>query len=459
MTVDQKITLLNEKLSEVNVKAVIVPTNDAHFSEYVSSYDKCREFISGFTGSAGTCVISHSGSVLWSDSRYFLQAEDELKSTTIQFMKSGVEGVPTIEQWLKSHLNEGDSVGFDAKLFSVEQVAELQNKLLPLKLQAINDPFDSDVWPSRPLPPTAPVEPMEVSVAGESSESKLLRLREMLSLNDGESYVVSMLDEIAWICNIRGGDVDYNPVVISYLIVESNKAVLFVDKQKVNSRTEFILNQSSIYVMEYSDFDDYIAQNASNTYMLNPSKSSYHTRSLIKNIKFESGPTAISLLKSQKNETEIKGFKQAMIEDGVALVKFYMWLEESLQKGDIVGEWDLSCKLIEFRSQSPLYRGESFTPIVGYKDNGAIVHYSVTPQSSKTITRDGFLLIDSGGQYSCGTTDITRTLHLSFTPTEQECIDFTLVLKGNLSLSMAIFPKGTRGSQLDILARKDMYSY
>lgn len=461
MKINKRIELTLNHLSKGNIKALIIPSNDPHFSEYVADYYKCREFISGFNGSAGTMVITTKGSRLWSDSRYFLQAEQQLNGSEIELMKMGMENTPTIAQWLTATLDEDDKVGFDAKLFSIAEVERLQTDMQSLHLTPISDPF-IEIWSDRAALPKKEIMVLDASITGENTTSKIGRLRRELNLKENEVYIVSPLDDVAWLMNIRGEDVNYNPVAIAYSAIELNKQILFIDKIKVSSDIEKKLTSQNIEIRSYNDFDDYIANLKDKTLILNSDKINYHIylqsveNSL--NVKREIGATAVSIMKAIKNKCEIEGFKRAMIEDGIALIKFNIWLEESVQNNGTTSEMEVSKKLEEFRSESSLYKGLSFGSIVGYGQNGALAHYSVTEESSQTIKADGFLLMDSGGQYICGTTDITRTVHLS-KPTKQQQIDFTLVLQGNIDLATAIFPTGTRGSQLDILARRPMLSH
>ncbi|MFI3321401.1 MAG: aminopeptidase P family protein [Rikenellaceae bacterium] len=452
--INQRIASLREVLADSGITAIIIPSNDPHFGEYVPSYYKCREYISGFNGSAGTAVVSTYGSALWTDSRYFLQAEDQLSESEVELIKMGYETTPTFAQWLKKSLKAGEKVAVDAKLFSVSEFERLKLSLGEIELTTIDDPF-TKIWNDRPLPPSIPIFTLDITTTGEGVQDKIKRVKATLDFKENEAYIVTATDEVAWLCNIRGGDVDFNPVAMAYAIIENDTTTLFIDINKVDEQVSVSLSRRGINIEEYSDFENYIDSISHKTFIVNGEKSNLSSFLKIKNSRFEKGATVVSHLKSVKNETELEGFKRAMIEDGKALVKFYIWLEEALNGGGTTSEWEVNCKLKEFRGESQLFVGESFGSIVGYNEHGAVVHYGVTPKSSKTITKDGMLLIDSGGQYLCGTTDITRTIHLS-TPTKEQQKDFTLVLMGNINLASAIFPTGTRGSQLDILARKSL---
>ncbi|MEG1649985.1 MAG: aminopeptidase P family N-terminal domain-containing protein, partial [Rikenellaceae bacterium] len=432
MKIKARIELLLTHMNNNKIDAIIVPSNDHHFSEYVADYYKCREFISGFNGSAGTMVITLFGSALWTDSRYFLQAEQQLKGSGIELMRMGIDTTPTPSQWLSKTLSEGGKVAIDSKLFSIAETEKLQSELYDFDITPIDDPF-LNIWNDRPKLPNQKIIVLDAAITGENTTAKISRLRNELELKENEVYLVSALDEVAWLMNIRGADVDYNPVAIAYAAVELDKQILFIDKTKVEPNIENKLKAQNIEIREYNDFDNYIAGLKNKILILNSDRINYHIyllasqNSLI--VKREIGAPKVAQMKALKNKCEIEGFKRAMIEDGVALVKFNIWLEEKLQSDGYSSEMEVSQMLREFRSQSPLYKGLSFGSIVGYKQNGALAHYNVTKESSQTITADGFLLMDSGGQYACGTTDITRTIHLS-KPTKQQQIDFTLVLEG-----------------------------
>ncbi len=461
MKIQERINQLVKYISKRAISAIIIPSNDPHFSEYVSAHHKCREYISGFTGSAGTVVITAKGGGLWTDSRYFIQGEEQLAGTSLDLMKMALPTTPTISDYLLSNLKKCDAVAVDAKLYSVADFNSLKAELSGLNLIAIDDIFE-ELWNDREPLPKEPIISMGAIIAGENRVSKLSRVRKALNITTDKFYLVSALDEVAWLLNIRGSDIEFNPVVIAYCIIEHSNATLFIDKNKISEEFEANLNRKGVEVQEYSEVDSYMSQQRCKTLICNTQKTNRHIYDIAVNsgvrIVEEEGVSVISHLKSIKNSKEIEGFEKAMIEDGVALVKFNIWLEEALQNGGVTSELEVSAKLKKYRERSLLYKGPSFDPIVGYKMNGAIVHYSVTPDSSQLITKDGMLLMDSGGQYECGTTDITRTIHLS-TPTPQEKIDFTLVLQGNIDLANSVFFKGMRGSQLDILARRALLAH
>ncbi|MDE7355799.1 MAG: aminopeptidase P family protein [Rikenellaceae bacterium] len=452
--VDSVIGLLRrEKFS-----AFIVPSRDCHCSEYVADHWKCREYVSGFDGSAGTLVVTVKGAALWVDSRYWLQAEAQLEGSGIILMCEGAEGVPSIAGWLTSLFDKG-RVGVDASLYPVSALEALIGSLAPLEVVATGDIFD-ELWSDRPPMPSQPVVSLDEEYCGLRASAKLKRLRHALSIEGDAVYPVTALDEIAWLLNIRGGDIEYNPVVVANLLVEADRATLFVDDSKLSVAVIHRLEREGVVTDDYSRFDDALSRCGGRRVVFNPASLSWRHYDLLRlcgavTEPEKDGAGAVTAMKAVKNNTEIEGFRRAMVEDGVALVRFYMWLEERIIAGRRPTEWELGVKIGELRAASPLYRGESFAPIVGYKANGAIVHYSAPQKGCKRVGASGFLLIDSGGQYLCGTTDITRTVHMGEV-SQQEKRDFTLVLKGNIDLARAVFPEGTRGCQLDFLARRHL---
>ncbi len=457
--IGSRLKTVRKWLKSEGYNAIVIPTNDPHFSEYVAEYWKVRCWVSGFTGSAGTVVITDKEALLWCDSRYFVQAEIELSETPFTaIQKIGIEGTPSVSQWLNCNISAGGKVAIDGKLVTINGYREMETNAPNISIAAINDPFDA-LWENRPELPKSILKILDDSVTGESINSKISRVIECSKLDD-MIYITSALDEIAWLFNIRGADVNYNPVVISYAIIASGEATFFVDRVKITEDSLSHLNEQGVKVLSYSQFDDYLKSLNGRKVMVNYSKFDiYHYNRLSNegaivcddNVRVG----AITYLKSLKNKTEQRGICGAMINDGVALVKFNMWLEQAMDSDNEITEYEIAQKLREFRMSSPNFVGESFSPIVGYGPNGAIVHYSPPKEDSAVIGHNSFLLFDSGGQYQYGTTDITRTIHMSI-PTERERNDYTLVLKGNISLSMAVFPVGTTGYQLDILARQHL---
>lgn len=456
--IKERIVKLREWLKKNKFDAIVVPTNDPHFSEYVAKYWKSREWISGFTGSAGTVVVTAKEALLWCDSRYYLQSELELDASLFKIQKIGLPETPTINDWLNTTLKKNSRIAIDGKLFSVATFGDMLKQINHSEVVAAQDPFE-ELWEERPQLPKSIVRILDDSVTGESVKSKCARISEKLALKN-KIYITSLLDEIAWVLNIRGADVKFNPVVISYAIVAHNGIILFVDGEKFLPNDKEVLKAKGVEIKEYCDFDAFLTSLTNINVIINPTKFDiFHYNLLVNNGAYVSAETSsfgvITEFKASKNSAELHGIHRAMISDGVALVKFNMWLERALDNDDSITEYDVSRKLHEFRMTCPTFVGDSFSAIVGYKSNGAIVHYSPAEKGSSVVKGDGFLLIDSGGQYEYGTTDITRTIHLSY-PTEQERNDYTLVLKGNISLVMAVFPKGTNGYQLDILARQHL---
>ncbi|MDR1198455.1 MAG: aminopeptidase P family protein [Prevotellaceae bacterium] len=441
--------------------AFIIPSNDPHFSEYVAGFWKCREWISGFTGSAATVVVTDKKAALWTDSRYFLQAESQLEGSEIELKKIGLEETESIAEWLRNNLDANAKTGIDEKLFSIADFEDLQKQLSPVQLVPLSDPF-VEIWENRPKMPENKAFLLNMKFCGKTTDEKLKDIEAALGDVKNKAYIISALDEIAWLFNIRGSDIDYNPVAVAYAIIDFPNLHLFIDTKKISYADKKTLTENRIILHEYTDFaifPKYIDNKKS--IIINPSKTSVYIYNILKKHSLKTVIEAningvVSLLKSIKNKTEISGFRHAMIADGVALVKFLMWLERNIGKTGIT-ELEVSAKLHEFRAKNELFVGESFETIAAYAEHGAIVHYEPTAESNIEIRKQGFLLIDSGGQYLNGTTDITRTLHLG-KPSAAEKNDYTLVLKGNIALSMAKFPKGTRGAQLDMLARQPLCS-
>lgn len=438
------------------VSAVIVPGTDPHQSEYVNDHWKLRDWVTGFTGSNGTAVVTLDAAGLWTDSRYFLQAEIQLADSGVVLYKEDMPGEPTINEWLAEHLGENDVLAVDGRLFSLVQASRLEQFCGEngFRFAADFDPFKG-IYEDRPELPLGTIFEHEVQYAGESTESKIERVLAEVEKQGAEALLLSALDEIAWIFNIRCNDVDYNPVAISYAYVSEDRNVLFIDPRKVDAKAAEYLKSCNIEVLPYDGLQEFLGKLKNVTVMLDPNKTSDTVARWILNCGVVYAASPVALPKAVKNEVQIEGTRKAMERDGVALVKLYMWLEKAVAEGG-VNELDVAAKAIEFRAESPLYRGESFGMIPGYKEHGAIVHYSATEESASDLKPEGLLLVDTGAQYLDGTTDITRTVALG-TPTEEERHDYTLVLKGHVALGSAIFPEGTRGSQLDALARQFLW--
>ena len=456
-TINNRIAALRAHIAQEQIQAFIIPSTDPHLSEYVAPHWQSREWISGFTGSAGTVVVTAKDAGLWTDSRYFLQAARQLEGTCITLYKEMLPETPNIPEFLSAHLQEGDCVGIDGKMFSAEEVEHLQKELKKsgIRIKSIADPMQL-LWTDRPAMPLAPAFVYDTKYAGMSFTEKLSAVRQAMEAAGADSLLLSALDEIAWLLNIRGNDVHCNPVVVSYLLIEKDKVNYFVQPQKVTPELTEYFNVNGISVHPYEEIGDYLNSFNAHSILMNPAKTNYAIYSAIRpGCLIINGASPVALLKAIRNKQEIAGIHAAMQRDGVALVKFLKWLDEAVPAGKET-EISVDKKLHTFRAAQPLYMGESFDTIAGYKEHGAIVHYEATPETDVTLKSEGFLLLDSGAQYLDGTTDITRTIALG-PLTEEEKTDYTLILKGHIALAMAVFPEGTRGAQLDVLARMPIW--
>lgn len=443
-------------MEEKKMHAFIIPSTDAHLSEYPASHWESRQWISGFTGSAGTVVVTRDKAGLWTDSRYFLQADKELKGTGIELFREGLPHTPSIEEWLITELGENSYVGIDGNVYAAREAINLTQKLNKKKLHVLSDydPFTA-IWHDRSGIPENKSFILPEKYTGESAESKIARICTEIEKEGAEGLIVAALDTIAWIFNIRGNDVKCNPVTVCYAYVSRKESILFINPEKLTPEVSNYLKSQHVKIEGYEEIFNYVSK-LNKPVCINSDKISFSLYNTIPEVcTIIDMPSPADLMKSKKNPTEIEGFRLAMERDGVALVRFLMWLEQAVPKGG-VKEIDIPAKLVEFRSQQENFVGESFDTISGYGPNGAIVHYHVSPESSLDIKPEGFLLIDSGAQYYNGTTDITRTVALG-PISEQMKKDYTMVLKGHISIATAIYPQGTRGSQIDILARKALW--
>lgn len=456
-TIKERINALRMLFTSNHIKGIIIPSTDPHLSEYVAPHWKSREWISGFTGSAGTVVVLQDKAGLWTDSRYFLQAAEQLKDSGITLYKEMLPETPSINEFLCKNLKPGEAVGIDGKMFSVLQVEQMKKELAKQNIQVIMvGDLMNDIWNDRPAIPQAPAFIYEMKYAGMSCEDKVLKIRTWLEEQEAESLFLSALDEIAWTLNLRGSDVHCNPVIVSYLLITQNEIVYFISPEKVTIEVATYLKEQHVDIRDYDEAEVYLSTLTEKSIVLNPGKTNYAIYSAIHpDCKIICKESPVTLLKAIRNEQEIAGIRAAMQRDGVALVKFQKWLEEVVSS-EKETELSIDKKLHEFRAAQPLYMGESFDTIAGYKEHGAIVHYSATPESNATLRPKGFLLLDSGAQYLDGTTDITRTIPLGEL-TEEEKTDYTLILKGHIALATAKFPVGTRGAQLDVLARMPIW--
>ena len=457
MDIQARISALRKLMKYHRFDAYIIPSTDPHQSEYIAEHWQSRVWFSGFTGSAGTLVITHDHAGLWTDSRYFIQAEQQLLNSPITLHKQGVPHAPEHIAWLGSHLPDGSTIACDGMLFSAYQISVLNRRLEPFGI-SIDTEYDlvSPVWEERPKLPDAPIFEHAVEFTGKSRREKMDLGLKQLEHKYFDFYFLSTLDDIAWLLNIRGKDVDFNPVAICYLILGKTVSYLFIDPAKVSDALKQSLNADGIIIKPYAKIIDFLPELASSNKIVVDNRST--SISLYEKIPGRNlilGQNVVQHLKAIKNPTEVSHIRKAMIKDGVALTKLYYWLEQELQQNPVT-EYELAQKLAYFRSTQEGYHGESFAAIVGYNGNGAIVHYRPMSDTSASIIKEGILLLDSGGQYVDGTTDITRTIALG-TPTKEQKREYTLVLKGHIALATIQFPEGTKGMQLDTLARMHLW--
>ena len=444
---------LREAMRKVNVGAVIIPGTDPHQSEYVNPHWKVRDWVTGFTGSNGTAVVTMNAAGLWTDSRYFLQAADQLQDSGFDLHKEDIPGEATVTEWLAEQMEENEILAVDGRLFSIVKANQLEEFCGANGFRFATDFAPADtIWTDRPARPMSKAFVHDVKYAGEEVASKIERVLSAVEAMGADAIFIPALDEIAWTLNVRGADVECNPLVVSYLYLSRDEKVLFVDAEKIDAEVAANLNSEGVELKPYDDVQKWLNKEVSmgTTVLLDPNKVSDTLARALECYKVY-GASPVAPLKAIKNEVQIEGTRKAMERDGAALVRLWQWIEKMAPTGTI-NEMDVAEKAIECRSVSDMYRGESFGMIAGYKGHGAIVHYSASPESASTLNAEGLLLVDCGGQYLDGTTDITRTMSLG-NPTASEKHDYTLVLKGHLAIGRAIFPVGTRGSQLDALAR------
>lgn len=454
----KRLSALRLQLSKHQISAYIIPGTDPHASEYIADYWKERVWISGFNGSAGTAVVSTSKAALWTDSRYFLQGAEQLEGTGFELMKQGLSETLEIIPWLISELKSGDKVGVNAQMFSANAYSSMKSDLKTAGIDLVSIDLIDEVWTDRPALPLQPFFVFDIKYTGKSASQKLSELRTEMTTNKVNVVILSALDDIAWLFNIRGKDVDYNPVTIAFAMVEEEKATLFIDNQKLSASTEQYLQNEGVSIAPYLNIYAAVSGiSAQKTVMYDGVKLNQSIFEAIPSLcSKKNSMSPVFKMKSIKNATEMAGIRKAMLKDGVALTKFFMWLEQNISSLTLT-EYSIAKNLYAFRSEQDGFMGESFGTIAGYGAHGAIVHYSATQESASTLKPEGILLLDSGGQYLDGTTDITRTVALG-NVTEKQKTDFTLVLKGHIALSKAKFPSGTRGVQLDVLARNAMWN-
>ncbi|MBQ0116099.1 MAG: aminopeptidase P family protein [Bacteroidales bacterium] len=453
----QHLDALRDAMRRVRVGAVIIPGTDPHQSEYVSDHWKFREWLTGFTGSNGTAVVTLDQAGLWTDSRYFLQAEAQLQDSGFDLHREGIEGEATIEEWLVEVMGDENVIGIDGRLFSTVEANRLENFCAENGFMLATDFFPADsIWEDRPTRPTNPAFVHNESLAGETVDSKIDRVLESIEAAGADGVFMASLDEIAWLFNLRGSDVQYTPVTIAFAYVDKDNRILFIDEKKVTTEVSEHLNKYGIRVRAYDDVTHYLERIKDyHTVMIDPTRISDALSNAMQCQKiFARSPIAAA--KAIKNQVQIEGTRRAMERDGAAMVRLFKWIEENSSNG--INEIDVWERYKQERKRMPNYVGDSFAMICGYREHGAIVHYQADSESSSTLASEGLVLIDTGSQYLDGTTDVTRTVTLG-NPTDDEKRDYTLVLKGHLALSAAKFPKGICGVNLDVLARMPLWQH
>lgn len=457
--IELRLARLRELMKREHLSAFIFPSTDAHQSEYVADHWRGREWISGFNGSAGTAVVTMKSAALWTDSRYFLAAEEQLEDTEYQLMRLKMEGTPTIAEWLGKELQDVQSpeVGLDGMVNSYNYVKDLSyslRKLGGITLRTNLDPLEQ-IWENRPSLPANPVEIQPLEYAGETLASKVVRIRKSLRELHADGMLVSALDDIAWTLNLRGTDVHCNPVFVSYLLIESDKVSLFVDDNKLSPEVKLYLQDNQVSLYNYNKVEKCLESYSEYNILLDGDETSYYLWKTVKCQEIVAAASPIPAMKAVKNEAEIEGYRSAMLKDGVAMVKFLKWLKPAVEAG---GQTEISIdeKLTSLRAEQKLFRDISFDTIAGYAQHGAIVHYEATPETDVVLKPEGLILIDSGAQYQDGTTDITRTIALGPVSEEMKHI-YTLVLKAHIQLELVKFPDGASGTQLDAVGRECMW--
>ena len=461
MNINQRLSDLREVMQREHLAAFIFPSTDPHQSEYVAEHWKGREWISGFDGSAGTAVVTMNAAALWTDSRYFLAAEEQLKETEFQLMRLKIEGTPTIAEWIGRECGAGAEVGIDGWCSSVSDVKDMIASLRKqggITLRTNFDPLKL-IWRDRPTIPENPVEIYPLQYAGEATHDKIGRIRQALRETHADGMLMAALDDIAWTLNLRGTDVHCSPVFVSYLLISTTDVTLYINKAKLSPEVVDYLKSEGVGVAPYDEISKGLKDYFEYNILLDPNEVNYALyKSAVREIVEEESP--VKRMKTVKNEREITGFRSAMLKDGIAMVKFLKWIDEWKENSSMAGgqqtEISISERLEALRAEQPLYKGLSFDTIAGYQAHGAIVHYEATPETDIPLKPEGFLLLDSGAQYLDGTTDITRTIALGPLTEEQKRV-YTLVLKGHIQIELCKFPSGASGTQLDILAREALW--
>ena len=459
--INQRLEKLREVMRREHLSAFIFPSTDAHQSEYVADHWQGRAWISGFNGSAGTAVVTMRSAALWTDSRYFIAAEEQLRGTEFQLMKLKVEGTPTISDWIASELLQNEDecreVGLDGMVNSYNDTMALISDLRKAGGITVRTNFDplEQIWMNRPAIPENPVEIQSLNFAGETVDDKIQRIRKALREHHADGILVSALDDIAWTLNLRGTDVHCNPVFVSYLLISSEQVSLFVNPKKISSEVKVYLDEHGISLFDYNQVEEGLESYADYNILLDGDETSFCLWKSVKCQEIIAAKSPIPVMKAVKNATEIEGYHRAMLRDGVAMVKFLKWLKPAVEAGGQT-EMSIDKKLTLLRAEQNLFRDISFDTIAGYQAHGAIVHYEATPETDAPLLPEGLILIDSGAQYQDGTTDITRTIALGPVTEEMKHI-YTLVLKGHIQLELAKFPDGASGTQIDALSRECMW--
>jgi len=459
MNTNEKIDYIRQLMKAGNIAAIIIPSDDPHGSEYVAEYWQARKWITGFSGSAGTAVITREHAILWTDFRYYIQAEKQIVGSGFELYKMGEPDVPTFQKWLTDLLKPGDTIGIDANVFSMANVKKYKTQFEDkgLLLDTAVD-YISGLWIDRPKMPMSSAFFLLEKYAGESRKDKIKKIRRQMDTLDVSYHLMSTLDDIAWILNLRGQDVHTNPVNIAFVLIAPKKVWLFINKKKVNKGLEKELNRDGIEVAEYEDvYTALLKIQDGKAILVDPENTNYRLyRSINKKCKVVEKPNPAIALKAIKNDMQIKHLRQTAIKDGIAVVNFLFWLEHQDETVQI-SETSVADKLYAFRKDQTLFVDNSFDPIMAFQDHSAMCHYSATGETNAAIGSTGMFLTDSGGNYLTGTTDITRTICRG-EPSEQEIRDYTLVLKGHISVADALFPKGTKGFQIDTLSRQYLWS-
>jgi Xaa-Pro aminopeptidase len=462
VSVNEKLAALRGKMKENGVQAYIIPSSDPHMSEYLPAHWTTRSYFSGFTGSAGTLAVTETESGLWTDGRYFIQAANQLDGSEIVLYRMAVKGVPTYPEFLNEKLKDGETVGFDGKLLSAAAVKEMRKTFAEKKLNIKAVDLICDIWPDRPEVPASKVFVHGAEYAGYTCKEKLEQVRSELKKQNADGEIFAKLDCVAWLMNIRADDIEYNPLAISYAVVYSDSAYLFINTKRVLPETMDYLKENGVTVKEYEDMEEALKKiDSSKTILVDTASVSYELYRILQqnsNVAVKEGSDTVTALKGVKNETEIKNIKQAHVEDGCAMVEFCVQFEEKMEKGEEVTECTVCDILSKCRAERKHSMGDSFGTIAAYNANAAMMHYSPEPGSCSTIKKKGFLLIDSGGQYLEGTTDITRTFVLG--PLSREEMEhYTYVLKAHIALASAVFMEGCTGGNLDILSRQQVWKH